>query len=90
MFNSKRLDGQDRSITALLEVYHRLSERVLGLEEWKKERTGEKIASMFVSPAKAPKKRGRPSFQEYEEIVGRAKRKYIKSGKYAKVTTKKK
>lgn len=41
-----------------------------------------------VSPAKAPKKRKRLSFQEYEEAVGKTKRKYVKSGKYAKKLTK--
>ena len=50
-----------------------------------------------VSPAKAPKKRGRPAKRpEYDpeffekEVLKPAKRKYVRSGKYAKITTKKK
>lgn len=40
-----------------------------------------------VSPAK---KRGRPAKKLFRAADGETKRRYVKSGKYAKVTTKKK
>lgn len=56
-----RIEDLEKSVDSIFKSYSRLSERVYELEQYKKERTGEKIASMFVSPAKAPKKRGRPA-----------------------------
>lgn len=49
--------------------------------------------SLPVSPAKAPRKRGKKTIIDFGKPYGglKQKRKYVKSGKYAKkVTTKKK
>lgn len=76
MFNSKKIKDLQNRVSGLEMQLIALQNAVF---------LNEKLQP--VSPAKAPKKRGRPA----KKVETPTKRKYVKSGKYAKkVTTKKK